>query len=96
MTVQPYQFMPPREVMLFVCDDENGPSKWYYDGTTKRYVRFDLAGGLMAHIRGESLPDPMALWERRIKIYGTQSREATRPQPATLALWDDWQERTNA
>lgn len=82
--------------LQFVCDDTNGPTVWKYCPDEGRYYRFNTNDQLMARINGDSIPDPMVLWENRCQKrgYTTSSPEgkALRPQMATFLIWEHWQE----
>ena len=83
--------------MELVCHDKNGPSVWKFNPDDEIYYRFK--DGEKIHyraIRGESLPDPMALWSIRKKHYPQANPEDLRPQDATFALYDHWNMRHNA
>lgn len=94
--LEAYRLMQDTSEMEHVCEDVNSDSEWKFDSDNHRYVRFDANGKLMSHIRGESLPNPDILWQKRVKIYGRQSRDAVKPQAATYALWQHWQGVKNA
>lgn len=81
--------------MEMVCTD-NGPSKWMYDASAKKYHRL-FANGDKRVIRGESLPDPFKLWEFRMKIMKgiPEAKEKSRPQSATFKLWEHWNVHSN-
>lgn len=62
----------------FICNDENGPSKWYYkDG---RYYRVMSSGELRYSLEGKNLANP-ALIEAKGK----------QPQGSTFAVWNHYQ-----
>ena len=83
-----------------VCIDTNGGGVWRYDDTDRRYFRTDEDGIVSGIIFGQFLPDPNALWERRLQLYEVsiehEMADKLKPQPATFALWKHWNEVKSA
>lgn len=63
--------------MKFICNDINGPSKWYYDDTDKMYCRRTPSGEELVRLKGEYLTNPEMI----------KGRE---PQPAIIKLWEHY------
>lgn len=85
--------------MQHVCNDINGPAKWFYEANEKTYHRRfdnnDANEPMTSKIRGQSLPDPWKLWQDRCHVAGlnihTEPSQKLKPQKATFDLWNHWQ-----
>lgn len=79
----------------FVYTDRIWPSYWDYNSDEKTYYRYKLDGSFMNKIKGENLPDPWLLWQKRAEINSTTptgpNGKTYKPQEATFRIWDHWQ-----
>jgi hypothetical protein len=82
----------------FVCSDLNGPTEWHFNPEQGRYYRLNVKKNVVARINGDSLPDPMILWENRCNEAGVKPSsdegKKLRPQKATFDLWDHWEKQS--
>ena len=81
-----------KHVIQFVCNDSgNSAAKWYYNAAERRYFRLNSKGAEQGRIRGEFLPDPDAVFEKRKMLYPQATHSVIRPTDAAYALWSHWQ-----
>lgn len=66
--------------MDFVCNDINGPSKWYFD--EGKYYRIMANGEQRYFLDGDNLADPADI-----------EAKGKTPQDSTVKLFADWQKR---
>jgi hypothetical protein len=83
-----------------ICVDQSGGGTWFFDKAFSRYLRRDDDETLNALIDGKWLPDPEYLWGECLKLFGvpreSEMGQKLKPQPATYALWEHWQEAQRA
>jgi len=63
--------------MEFVCNDINGPSKWFYGNGY--YFRFMADGSLRYALAGDDLADPAKI-----------EAEGKMPQTSTVKIFEHW------
>ncbi len=63
--------------MEFVCNDINGPSKWYWNADDERYYRTMANGEVRYSLHKDNIADPSKI-EEQGKV----------PQSSTVKLWE--------
>jgi hypothetical protein len=63
--------------MEFICNDINGPTKWYYNRDENRYYRMQKDGEVRYFLDAENLADPAKILE-----------QGKQPQESTIKLWE--------
>jgi hypothetical protein len=83
-----------------ICVDQSGGGTWFFDKAFSRYLRRNDDAAPNAVIDGKWLPDPEYLWGARLKLFGVPREsgmgQRLKPQAATYALWEHWQEAQRA
>lgn len=86
--------------MQELCLDADGITSWFYDESTRKYIRQAEDGQNISRIGGEYLPNPDLFWQKRCEVRGvaTTSIEgmSLKPSDCVYYLFNHWQKVKNA